>query len=1039
VSVESVEKTSARGGVSASGGAENLRKTVQKAAAKKAVRTAGEKGQSSGITVRFAGKEVPGVRIATAAVGRGVGRVTPKPVKRAGGVTKRAAGAVRPQITPEGMTKAEHVLNRQTERRARATRGRGLREAEAQLEGHRGKLTPEEWAQVQHAVETRRIGKLPEKLREPAIVQRSVSRAALKERRRAGEPLGDVTGVRKPARETVPEVTADPSTTRKLVSKEQRREAKIEKILRESRAQERVAQGRSEILSRNVSGRRGEDAAIRAGNERARAEGRRAAGGVGVADAQKAIRIAERRLAAARGRVDAATSRHEREVALEAQQKAERKVVEARVAVARTAPKEYMPHMRQSVIDGTAEQTARTGVRSIGSAKEREIHLPVREANKRLGPDEQFSTDVPLVQANYRVQTANAVAGANMVREIASRAGKVVPGKTKEIPAGHAVYRLHGSRLDPVDDAELAHLEQVTGTAKGLGKVKGQLIHLNEKQVENFQKQFVDTRTEFGKGFDFVQGKWKRAATFTPGFHIRNMIGDTQMAYLAQPGHRLPVNAAVAGRALKRMTNREATLRKTGVKAAPSEKTIKVAGKDTKIDEFLDDAINEGVIRSGMVSRDIGGTAAEGRISKAELDPTVPASEQVSSGVAKGLRNTAKTGKLGAGYRTAKKAGRSVNRGFQNREDLMRLATYKHGLDKGLSKAEAADLASAFHIDYGDVTQFERTGMRRVAPFYTFSARALPIHVKALVNTPGKIAAIEKARQELAYGMGIDDGWEGQTPEWKQRAVPFGVKIKGENVALDAALPVAMLNELPTGVDPKAYALEMWKFSTGLLTPAIKIPIEVGTGQSLFFRKPIKDKYTPYVSAPGWVRWLPENVRNGLGVVSITDKRSGKIVPGWDPWTNYAFRQIPGLATQFQQLTTPGALQSGRHDWQKVSGVLGVKADPIDPQTAKITTLFNMRNKLDTERTALGKTPGGAGGMSSSNPRTRALTKKLADIDYQIYKLSVERGDAVPTREGAIKNEKLLKPRVKKRGLPDKKKPKSSSGWGSGASSGSGW
>src|SRR4029077_16433196 len=60
-----------------------------------------------------------------------------------------------------------------------------------------------------------------------------------------------------------------------LVSKEQRREAKIEKILRESRAQERVAQGGAEILSRNVGGRRAEVAAERAGSERARPTGPR--------------------------------------------------------------------------------------------------------------------------------------------------------------------------------------------------------------------------------------------------------------------------------------------------------------------------------------------------------------------------------------------------------------------------------------------------------------------------------------------------------------------------------------------------------------------------------------------------------------------------------------------------------------------------------------------------------------------------------------------------------------------------------------------
>lgn len=1004
---------------------EQAQQTVAKQAARKAVREAGEKGERTGVTVHFAGRKIPGVQTATAAAGHQMRRVTPK---RAREGLKETAGQVRPQITPRGVEKTANVAARRAERRARSTRAKGVREAQDNARLLASKLKPDEHDMVFDAIERGRIGSLPEHLRDVAISIRSANRHAARQLKRAGVTAADVRRTR--AKVKIPEVTADTSATAKRVAKEQRREARIERTLREARASERVAQGRSEILSRNVNGRRGENLAIRAGNVRSRKAGRRAGGQVGVEQAQKAIAVAERGLAAARTRVDAATSAHEREIALAAEQRAARAAAEARAAEAAAAPREYMAHMRPDIIEGAPRTPAERGQRTLrpGNTKQRERKLPASELNRAAErAEDEVSTNIPLVQANYRMQVANAVAENQLGRELAEKAGRDVrPGRELTLSEGEGVYHVQGGRLTRLDkDAEQRFADGKV-TQKG-----GRFVVLNDQLVERARKANVDSRTTPGKVFDVAQGKWKRLATSTPGFHVRNAIGDTQMAFLAQPARTLTGNTRTATQALRRMAERDTTQRTSLQPAARTHRTVKVAGKPTSLDDFLDDAINEGVIRSGQIGRELD----EFRLGSQGID-------------AKVLRRRTKTGtavRVPRMPEAVKRPLRFVNRRFQDREDLMRLATYKYGLDKGLSKEEAADLAMAFHIDYSDVTDFERKAARRVMPFYTFSARALPIHVRALVSTPGKIATIEKLRVELAQAFGLPPGWEGDTPEYKQRAIPFGVRVGGENVALDASLPLSLLNEVPTAADPKAYATELAKFGANLLTPAVKIPIETVTGQSLAFRKPIKSDYKSLVAAPSWATKLPAKVRQQLGIVNdYVDPQTGKKVAGWNAWTGYWFSQIPGLANQFRQLTTEGSLQSGRHGWQTVSGVLGVKADPVDAKTARISSLFEQSNKINDELTKL-RQRGKGGGLKSTSPRTRALTKQLARINYEIYAESVGRGDLAPLRESTVKNDQLLKPRTKKRGVLTKsdqksRRKKSSGGFGGGGfGSGSGF
>jgi hypothetical protein len=679
----------------------------------------------------------------------------------------------------------------------------------------------------------------------------------------------------------------------------------------------------------------------------------------------------------------------------------------------------YFPHVSAEALEAPRGAPL-SGTRSLkpGSAKGRSDRrrLDVINAERAAKGEPKLSENVPLVAANYGAETAGAVATSQVVRELA-RIGTRVGPKTK-LRDGESVYRIVGGKrpvkLDPVKDAgELkrvargpaqsrvpeaqAAARKAAAKAKAAGKsaaeVKeaarrahrkklksapgGQYVVLSDHVVEDALGRLTDQRSETGRAFDLVQGKWKRIATGTPGFHIRNMVGDTQMAYLAQPGQKLPRNTVAAGRALKRQTQREATQRRGFRPAGRTDKAIRLAGARVNLDDFLDDAVRSGVIRSGQVGR--------------ELEEF----RHGSSAAVKLRPRDLRTGKFIS-------AGRALNRAFQNREDLMRLSTYKYGLEQGLSRREAADLSMAFHIDYGDITSFERVFARRAAPFWTFTARALPIHVRALVQKPGKFAAIEKARQETAQAFGLRPNWQEDLPEYKQRAIPFGIKVGGRGVALDAALPINLLNELPTTLALGDYGAELRKFLLGLSSPAIKIPYETEANRSLFFRRDIQSPDYPLVAAPSWASKLPAPVRKRLGIVDdYVDRKSGKKVPGWPGRVDYYFKAVPGLPYLFNQLATEGSLRSGREGWMKVPSALGVKADPIDPVTTRIFELLDKSRELNTKINALGQR-GKKGGRASQSPEVRALHAASDAIDLEIYKLSVRRKDAMPLRESQV-------------------------------------
>jgi hypothetical protein len=525
---------------------------------------------------------------------------------------------------------------------------------------------------------------------------------------------------------------------------------------------------------------------------------------------------------------------------------------------------------------------------------------PEREAAEQT----PFSTDVPLVTLNHLKSVARAVSQGEFHKELAGigRAvrvtrdadGKIVQPTLRE---GEAIYKL-GAK-----DGQFG-LHEV-----GAVSSRGQFVALDKTLADEMLgavKQ-ISEPLMFARGFDRATGALKRVMTATLGFHIRNMVSDLGQSYLETPGHRLPGNVKQAGTAARRAHQQGTEWRPT----APSTKTIKVAGKPVPVDDFLKDARREGVLDAGYIGRELDDLSGQG------VD---------RAGKVKG------TGRV-------RRFGQKLDRVMTSRENLMRLATYKAGLDRGLSSAAAADVANKIHVDYNDLTDFERRLMRRVFPFYTWTARSLPLAAETLVRSPGKYATIEKIRQEVGQattGQSEDEQRASMT-EAVQRGYPLVIGKR----AVGLGLPQTLLNEVPAGTSPGAFLKELDRFGWGMANQLIRSPLEASANRNMVTKADIeKQQGKRLVAAPSWVGKLPESVKAKLDVqppkgkgprgIGYTDPRSGRPSWAWRGRADWTYDQLMlGFVGQLAAIAGQGRSQATTIE-QGVGALGGLKLDPLN-------------------------------------------------------------------------------------------------------------
>jgi hypothetical protein len=209
------------------------------------------------------------------------------------------------------------------------------------------------------------------------------------------------------------------------------------------------------------------------------------------------------------------------------------------------------------------------------------------------------------------------------------------------------------------------------------------------------------------------------------------------------------------------------------------------------------------------------------------------------------------------------KAHKIATKTSEGREHYIRIAHFLKAMEdttlKGKtledairnSAMESASRVRKFHPDGSDLTQFERTYMRRIIPFYSWVRKAIPLVIETGVAKPGKVMIYPKAMYDWAEAQGVDlqsygnpfptdqlfPSWiadSTQGPQWGATGMYGGIK---------PGIPSADIAD-----DYLANPGQLLKTLAGSLHPFARVPIELMSGNKLRTRGPISD-LSDYIDA----------------------------------------------------------------------------------------------------------------------------------------------------------------------------------------------
>jgi hypothetical protein len=316
----------------------------------------------------------------------------------------------------------------------------------------------------------------------------------------------------------------------------------------------------------------------------------------------------------------------------------------------------------------------------------------------------------------------------------------------------------------------------------------------------------------FLKVYDGAQNWWKMwSLGVRPAYHAKNVVGNVWNAYL--------------GGLSNPKTYGDAALFQT--KLARNKLDGKVAGRPAE--ELYEEMAKRGVFGEGQY-----GGAEFARVLERQLEP-IKATDLITPATSNVF--------LRAGFKVG-----------QTLEDNARIALFLDQVKKGKSYDQAGKHVQKYMFDYGDVSPFERSTLKRIMPFYTWSRKNIPLQLEALVRHPDKINKLNLAINNIQQATGAQTPDPSEVPGYITAAGPVyvGQSESGEvaqAITLENLLPLMDLGPFtrflntktaPTG--PSRGELgETASSAMGPVSPFIKAPIEYFANYDFFRKKSIEE------------------------------------------------------------------------------------------------------------------------------------------------------------------------------------------------------
>lgn len=347
--------------------------------------------------------------------------------------------------------------------------------------------------------------------------------------------------------------------------------------------------------------------------------------------------------------------------------------------------------------------------------------------------------------------------------------------------------------------------------------------------------------------YDRVLGAFKSGVTiYNPSHHIRNAIGDIWLSSL--DGVITPAPYMASARVLHSqrgrykdmmgvmdITDPEALSR---AMTRPGDTIITTkGGQQLTAEQIYTGAFNSGILMKATQLEDI--IEGGGRLIK-DLPVTQGRVRQAAHGAS------------------------------ELRDHYVRLAHFIHALKKSKTKNlddlfhEAAHRVKRYHPDGMDMTEFERTVMRRLIPFYSWQRKSIPLIVEAMVQRPGLVTVYPKGMQELQDLMGVEPVAGMGDPFPADQMFPEWIRAKGIGPLLTPENPLAQLarNEPPGYVminpsvpfnDAMADFADPIRMLRSSLTPVASVPMSLYGGEDPLGIPIEHSKVGPISGAPAYL------------------------------------------------------------------------------------------------------------------------------------------------------------------------------------------
>ena len=296
-------------------------------------------------------------------------------------------------------------------------------------------------------------------------------------------------------------------------------------------------------------------------------------------------------------------------------------------------------------------------------------------------------------------------------------------------------------------------------------------------------EQFTKDKDNFLKIYDKFTNVWKKMATTSVGFHVRNAFGNAFQMYLDVGAEALnPKWLQIANEVGKDSVE---VLFKSVDGVEYTGKMVNDLFKQVGLDDVTQLSTEFNKARKGNITID-----------------------ELINGVTK-----PKTNPIEAIFNTSQKVGDNI-------EKLAKRQQFSILLERGYSPLEAKQHVDKFLFDYSDLTDFETDFMKRIIPFYTFAKKNMELQIDTLMHNP---TPVKNARRILDNQRKVNVSKEEEQLIKDNDKDKIITDFGGKKRTISTNLPwIQDVNPL------------------GSLNPIIKTPLELATNKNFTFGNDIE-------------------------------------------------------------------------------------------------------------------------------------------------------------------------------------------------------